>query len=339
MNNPTIPDELTIDAPVVTPKSGPPHHVERLDRSMRIERVGSACRTLEILSTCLGWGLPVLGVLSGIEGMLEMRMIGIYGADWSNWTGAVFRLTYQLMAYCLAGLGTFALLRLLASVVRAYFEYLSLVSQSSAVQTDRGVMAIELLVKAVESWNGRMTPPSVANDVRARSLAEIEGAIRASRWDQAVTLLGDSDAVFPDDPTLVRLREELSNAIQKANRDQLAQLEVARQVNDIDRVFEIYHALIPTLDNDARISLDRELAKWFMTAIHRRLRTGTIQIDVVQLVSRIADVFSNTVEGASLRASLPTLRRSVGLCPRCSRPYAGLYDACPECLKAGTSEP
>jgi hypothetical protein len=339
MNNPTIPDERPIDGAVVTPKSGPRHHVEGLDRSMRIERVGSACRTLEILSTCLGWGLPVLGLLSGIEGLLEMRMIGIYRANWGDWTGSVLRLTYRLMAYCLAGLGTFAFLRLLASVVRAYFEHLSLVSQNSAVQTDRGVMAIERLAKAVESWNGAMTPASVANDVRARSLAEIEEAIRASRWDQAVTLLDDSDAVFPDEPALVRLRQELSNAIQKANRDQLAQLEVARQVNDFDRVLEIYHALIPTLESDARISLDRELAKWFMTAIHRRLRTGTIQIDVVQLVSRIADVFSTTVEGASLRASLPTLRRSVGLCPRCSRPYAGLADACPECLTAGTSEP
>ena len=266
-------------------------------------------------------------------------MLGIYGANPGDWTGGVLRLTYQLTAYCLAGLGTFAFMRLLASVVSAYFEHLSLVSQNNAVRTDRGVIAIERLVKAVESWNGPMTAASVAIDDRARSLAEIEGAIQASRWDEAVTLLDVSEAAFPDDPALVRLREELSDAIQNANREQLAQLEVARQVNDFDRVLEIYLALIPTLESDARISLDRELAKWFMTAIHRRLRTGTIQIDVVQLVSRIADVFSTTVEGASLRASLPTLRRSVGLCPRCSRPYAGLADSCPECLTAGTSLP
>ena len=49
---------------------------------------------------------------------------------------------------------------------------------------------------------------------------------------------------------------------------------MAREVNDPERVLEIYHALVPTLETDARISLDRELAKWFLTLIHRRLRTG-----------------------------------------------------------------
>ena len=33
---------------------------------------------------------------------------------------------------------------------------------------------------------------------------------------------------------------------------------------------------------------------------------------------------ATTVEGASVRASLPTLRRSVGLCPRCAQPYTAL---------------
>jgi hypothetical protein len=45
-------------------------------------------------------------------------------------------------------------------------------------------------------------------------------------------------------------------------------------------------------------------------------------------------VFCHTVEGASLRASLPTLRRSAGLCPRCAQPYTGLANACPQCLAA-----
>jgi predicted amidophosphoribosyltransferase len=39
-----------------------------------------------------------------------------------------------------------------------------------------------------------------------------------------------------------------------------------------------------------------------------------------------------TPEGASLRASLPTLRRAAGLCARCARPYKGIADACPACL-------
>ncbi len=90
------------------------------------------------------------------------------------------------------------------------------------------------------------------------------------------------------------------------------------------------------LDQDARAALDPELAKWFLGLIHRRLRTGKIQADVVQLAARFAESFAATVEGASVRASLPTLRRSVGLCPRCAQPYTGVADACPNCLRGGT---
>jgi hypothetical protein len=73
--------------------------------------------------------------------------------------------------------------------------------------------------------------------------------------------------------------------------------------------------------------------------IHIRLRSGKIQPDVALLAGRVADVFSHTVEGASLRASLPTLRRSVGLCPRCAQPYTGIADACPSCLAPRAQPP
>jgi hypothetical protein len=72
--------------------------------------------------------------------------------------------------------------------------------------------------------------------------------------------------------------------------------------------------------------------------IHIRLRSGKIQPDVAILAGRVAEIFSHTVEGASLRASLPTLRRSAGQCPRCAQPYTGIADACPACL-ASTVQP
>jgi predicted amidophosphoribosyltransferase len=57
-----------------------------------------------------------------------------------------------------------------------------------------------------------------------------------------------------------------------------------------------------------------------------------VQGDVAELAARAAESFGDTPEGASLRASLPTLRRSAGLCPRCAQPYAGIDEACPQCL-------
>jgi hypothetical protein len=69
-----------------------------------------------------------------------------------------------------------------------------------------------------------------------------------------------------------------------------------------------------------------------MGLIQKRMWTGTVRADVAELAAKIADHFGHTREGASLRASLPTLRRSAGLCARCGRPYTGIDDACPACL-------
>ncbi|MFO0950400.1 MAG: hypothetical protein U0835_04475 [Isosphaeraceae bacterium] len=55
--------------------------------------------------------------------------------------------------------------------------------------------------------------------------------------------------------------------------------------------------------------------------IQKRLRTGTVRPDVAVLAGRVADSLDDTPEGASLRASLPTLRRAAGLCARCAQPY------------------
>jgi hypothetical protein len=115
----------------------------------------------------------------------------------------------------------------------------------------------------------------------------------------------------------------------------MAQLEAARQVNDPARVLELYQAVGPALELDQRTALERDLASWFLSLIHRRLRTGKIQPEVVVLATQVAETFGTTVAGASMRAALPTLRRSVGLCPRCAQPYAGVADACPKCLSGG----
>jgi hypothetical protein len=87
-----------------------------------------------------------------------------------------------------------------------------------------------------------------------------------------------------------------------------------RQVSDPDWVLELHQTLIPLLDAETRVALEADLSQWFLRLIHNRLRIGKIQTDLVVLAGRIADAFSHTVGGASLRASLPTLRRSAGLC-------------------------
>ena len=175
-----------------------------------------------------------------------------------------------------------------------------------------------------------------------------EGTVRGGRptvdpggdWSRGPVAARCFSRDHPDDSRIPSLYEELQ-AAQDARRrdDHLAQLDAARKVNDPERVLDLHQEMIPLLEAEARASLEADLSQWFLKLIHKRLRTGKIQTDVALLAGRIADSFSHTVEGASLRASLPTLRRSAGLCPRCAQPYTGVADACPSCLQGDGLQP
>jgi hypothetical protein len=120
-------------------------------------------------------------------------------------------------------------------------------------------------------------------------------------------------------------------------QDRMAELKAARDVNDPPRVLELYRSIAAALDSEPRAALQSEIAEWFLTVIYRRLRTGKIQVEVVELAAQFAETFAATTQGASVRAALPTLRRSAGLCPRCAQPYIGTAPACPDCLRAGSA--
>ena len=118
--------------------------------------------------------------------------------------------------------------------------------------------------------------------------------------------------------------------------DKRACLDAAKAANDPDAVLSYRGELARLLDPDALGVLDREVLSWIMGLLMKRMRTGTVRADVAGLAAKVAEAFPHRPEGASLRASLPTLRRSAGLCARCAGPYSGVEDACPRCLP-GTS--
>jgi hypothetical protein len=112
-----------------------------------------------------------------------------------------------------------------------------------------------------------------------------------------------------------------------------ARLSESREVGDPVQVLDLRDEIAPLLVDSDRRALDRETVAWLMLLLQKRLRAGTVRSDVADLAARTADRFGATPEGASLRASLPTLRRAAGLCPRCGKTYAGLEDACANCAQ------
>jgi hypothetical protein len=166
--------------------------------------------------------------------------------------------------------------------------------------------------------------------------AEVREAIRGADWARAEALIREFRDAHPDDPEADRLAQERDHARADAAGALRPALDAARKVNDPDRALELRDALVPLVDAGALHALDQDLVRWLMGLIQKRLRTGTVRVDVAELAARVSERFAHTMEGASLRASLPTLRRSAGLCARCGQPYQGIADACPACLSTAS---
>ncbi len=174
-------------------------------------------------------------------------------------------------------------------------------------------------------------------DGRALGLAEFRKAVDEGRWVHADSIVRELARTHPDDPEVSALGVELERLRQFAIGDLRERIEAARLANDPGGAIDSRDELAQLLRGEAIHEVNRPLIKWLMGLVQRRLRTGTVGADVVGLAGRIAESFGGTAEGASLRASLPTLRRSAGLCPRCAEPYRGVGDACPKCLAASSA--
>ncbi len=289
---------------------------------------------LDRVALLIGWGLPLLGLMGGTRILLESTD---HEASFpGGWLAGLLGAICMMGTTVLAGLGA-------SSVLRVLVQWLLSLHRQPPEAESQSILGS--LAERIDQLSERLAeprspsvplPPALAttstNWLREQSLAEIRRTIRAGTWDEAAALLDGYSPAELDDPRVSALRQEILSARAAARSEQLAQLNAARQVNDPDRVLEIHQSLLSLLDAETRVSLEADLSQWFLRLIHNRLRTGKIQTDLAVLAGRIADAFSHTVEGASLRASLPTLRRSAGLCSRCGQPYTGLANACPACL-------
>ncbi len=200
-----------------------------------------------------------------------------------------------------------------------------------SVLESRIAPALERIADALEN-SSRL--PDIPVDERAGAIAEIRRAIREGTWKLAASLLADLELQFPDSPEREPLAEELAEASRKTAIDRRARLDAARSANDAGAVLSYRDELADLLGPDLLAPLDRDVLTWVMGLLMKKMRTGSVNADVVSLAARVAESFAHRPEGASLRASLPTLRRSAGLCARCAEPYAGDEDFCPKCTAA-----
>lgn len=193
---------------------------------------------------------------------------------------------------------------------------------------------IDAYLASTQTALNERAPVTGEDPARRSAIDAIHRAIRDKEWSEADRLVETLRAEGTLDPDLDRLSMTVENGRNEAIESQLERIKASQEVGDSERVLDLYQDAARLLDPMSRKSLEDDLARWFMNHIQRRLRSGTIQAEVVTLTARVSEIFGGTAEGASLRAGLPTLRRTVGLCPRCGGPYVGASDACPVCLGA-----
>ncbi len=309
---------------------GPANDGAQLARPPGLPETGHVSRSFASLGLCVRWGLAILGVIAGILTFLEPSVPGetAHGELAGRW----LRLAWLVLAFGLAGWGAAAVLRLVSLAMQALTDWDSRRSNELAAQLDRVNSLLRRLIEVLEQREESRGSEHVPDFGRAQALSQIESATRSSRWDEARELLDKFEAAYPGDANSSLLRSGLEKARQVTLEERMAELKAAREVNDPARVLELYQAIAPALESEPRHAIQTELAQWFLSLIYRRLRSGKIQAEVVDLAGRFAESFAATVEGASVKAALPTLRRSAGLCPRCAQPYTGVAKACPECL-------
>ena len=213
------------------------------------------------------------------------------------------------------------------------------VNRLSGLISDRLAPAIEELSRAL----GRLDP-GISSLTQAAGVvpgtdvrAAIQISIQENRWAEATQLLDRLERAEDLSPReLEDLRSSVAACRDRAIQALRSRLDASRQVNDTESVILIQEELGGFLPENERRELEAGVASWLLSQIQRRMRSGTVAVDVVELAAQVADRFGHTREGASLRASLPVLRRSAGQCPKCGQPFVGLEKACPKCMRQPT---
>jgi hypothetical protein len=247
----------------------------------------------------------------------ERRIMGIVGASY-------------LFGYGLAGWVAGRLISTGAELIDVFADQAEASARTANLLEQHALPALGRIALALEKLSTVEKPPEPEDDETTRRIDVARQAIASSRWAQADKLVGAFVRDHPG-PDAARLLAELEDARNRAVEGLEKRLEAAKAAGDALLVVELRDALTEHLRGDRLADFDRKLVRWLVGEIKQKVRTGPIRPELATLATRVADSFADTPEGAALKGSIPNLRRSAGLCPRCARPYRGTADACPRC--------
>jgi DNA-binding GntR family transcriptional regulator len=177
----------------------------------------------------------------------------------------------------------------------------------------------------------RLAAAPTANEACIKAIEAVRDAVRREAWDQARQLAVAVTNRFHDVPEAKAVPAYVESSVNKkllVLREQLGQFE---QSCDCEGMLNVRDRLSGILNGTELYQVDRRVAHWVAKYLRESLAAGKAG-DVIHLAERATDVVGeSTPEGAQIRATLATMRRSAGLCPECGQPSDTRLARCPEC--------
>jgi hypothetical protein len=169
---------------------------------------------------------------------------------------------------------------------------------------------------------------------RQQAIDTVRDCIRREAWGEARRLASAFGEQFRGTLEAKDLAGQVEAAFTRRVQALRDQLNEAEQRADAEQLMNTRDRLSGYLDGTELYQVDRRVAHWMAGYLREALSGGRAR-DVVHLAERVVAAFADsTPEGAQMRASLPTVRRSAGLCPECGQPYDVSLVRCAACESA-----
>jgi hypothetical protein len=301
--------------------------------------------TLRRTRTALRVLAPILSATALLTGIsmfagVAPRLISVGYGPMERLIWAAIGLGYLIGAPIVA-FALFFLLRAAADLIDLWVDG-QVAAEKTADLVERqlvpGVLRMcQLLEKTNDSMAGLASPsvPSTAtlptSESRLKALDAVRDAVRRESWDQARHLASAFVAEFPDAPEAKDLTGQVAAASARKLQSLREQLDQAERANDCEGVLNLRDRLSAFVNGTELYQVDRRVAHWVARYLRESLAGGRAK-EVIHLAERVVEAVGDTTqEGAQIRASLPTLRRSAGLCAECGQPSDVRLARCPAC--------
>lgn len=304
------------------------------DLDFRYENLRRARWFFRRLGPVLLWTFLLFG---GTGFYWESNQLLTLNLSTSERVWAAVKALFYLGGATLLGLVLDRLLRAAGDVIDLLLAAETALQRTANAVEHQLVPAIQRLAKSLDNRAAAADPatappPAIppARNPEQLALDAIRATISREQWEQARRQILSFVERFPNSLHAAGLSEQFELARRQKVQSLRQALAAAQQSSDAGAALEARDQLTQYLSGDTLAKLDDEVVAWLVQHIRAKLLAGRAK-EVVRLAEQVAETFADVAGTAPLRQSLPTLRRSAGLCPSCGHPYDIELPECPEC--------